>query len=110
MFESSTANGFRNISRIQICIQEIKEKTPELEKDIIALQKQVFFTHTKTTYIFQAFKKVDLKSKIQMVEKRMKVEQIENENLHTEEVSFLKRTNLQLKRQIEEITSTNRCT
>jgi uncharacterized protein YdcH (DUF465 family) len=61
-------------------------------------------------HLYEAFKKIDLKSKIQMVEKRMKMEQNENENLHTEEVSFLKRTNLQLKRQIEEITSTKTCT
>ena len=67
-------------------------------------------TYLDTIDIYQAFKKVDLKSKIQMVEKRMKLEQIENENLHTEEVSFLKRTNLQLKRQIEEITSTKTST
>ena len=87
----------------------MREKTPELEKDILALQKKGI-TYLDTIYIYQAFKKVDLKSKIQMVEKRMKLEQIENENLHTEEVSFLKRTNLQLKRQIEEITSTKTST
>ena len=72
------------------------------------------FAKTGITYIdtidfYQEFKKVDVESKIQMVEKRMKMEQIENEKLHTEEVSFLKRANLQLKRQIEEITSTKTC-
>jgi hypothetical protein len=41
-----------------------------------------------------------------MVEKRMEEELVIKESLHSEEMSFLKRANLQLKRQIEMITAT----
>ena len=41
-----------------------------------------------------------------MFEKRMEVEHFVNESLHSEEMSFLKRANLQRKRQIEMITAT----
>ena len=89
MYESSTALGFRKANQVE------KGKT-----DMVNTIKRLV---TRKEDLEQEVS--DLKIKITMVEKRQQ-EQIESdENSHREQLSFYKRTNQQLKSQLEGIKS-----
>ena len=89
MYESSTALGFRKANLVEKGKTDMVNTIKRFETRKAELEQEVS----------------DLKIKITMVEKRQQ-EQIESdENSHREQLSFYKRTNQQLKSQLEGIKS-----
>ena len=87
LWESGTDNGFRISDRKEVGKQEALDRIDELKKRKVELAKE----------------KETLKSKIILLEKESEEEKSHRNRVHSEEVAFLSKTNLQLKRQLEGI-------
>jgi len=87
LYESSTALGFKKSISIEQGKHEMFQKMRELEQGKFKLDDEI----------------ANLKIKIQMVEKKAKEEREVDRKQRKEELNFFKRTNQQLKSQIEAI-------
>jgi len=87
LYESSIAFGMRKALQSEQGKTDMEEKIVELEGDKAELEKQVG----------------ELKAKCESIEKREAERRAIEEKKHTEEIQFLKRTNQQLKTQLEGI-------
>merc|ERR1712199_48857 len=87
LYESSVAFGMRKALQAEQGKAEMERKIQELEQDKRDLERQVN----------------DLKNKCEQIEKRAMEQRAVEEKKHPEEIQFLKRTNQQLKTQLEGI-------
>jgi len=87
LYESSVAFGMRKALQAEQGKSEMERNIQELEQDKRDLERQVN----------------DLKNKCEQIEKRAMEQRAVEEKKHTEEIQFLKRTNQQLKTQLEGI-------
>jgi dynein light intermediate chain len=87
LYESSVAFGIRKALEAEQGKAELEARVTALDAEKRELEKQV----------------AELKSKCDFIEKRESERRAQEEKKHTEEVAFLKRTNLQLKTQLESI-------
>lgn len=87
LYESSIAFGIRKALEAEQGKAELEAKVATLDGEKRELEKQV----------------AELKSKCDFIEKRESERRAQEEKKHSEEVAFLKRTNLQLKTQLESI-------
>ncbi|CAH1774483.1 unnamed protein product, partial [Owenia fusiformis] len=87
LYESSVAFGMRKALQAEQGKAEMEQKIDELEQDKRDLERQVN----------------ELKAKCEQIEKRAAEQRQVEEKKHTEEIQFLKRTNQQLKTQLEGI-------
>lgn len=91
LYESSIAFGMRKALEAEQGKSDMETKITQLEDDKKELERQV----------------QELKAKIEFVEKRENERRGHEEKKHAEEVAFLKRTNVQLKTQLESILKKN---
>ena len=89
LYESSIAFGIRKALQAEQGKTDMENYIAKLEEEKAALEKEVS----------------DLKITCQMVEKRAQEQKQAEEKKHGEEINFLKRTNQQLKSQLEGIIS-----
>jgi dynein light intermediate chain, axonemal len=89
LYESSVAFGMRKALQAEQGKADMETKIKQLEGEKKDLEKQV----------------QELKAKCEAIEKRESERRALEEKKHAEEVSFLKRTNVQLKTQLESILS-----
>merc|ERR1711936_766863 len=87
LYESSIAFGMRKALQAEQGKADMEKKISELEKEKLDLERQVN----------------ELKAKCEQIEKRANEQKQVEEKKHTEEIQFLKRTNQQLKTQLEGI-------
>ncbi|XP_064652262.1 33 kDa inner dynein arm light chain, axonemal [Lineus longissimus] len=87
LYESSVAFGMRKALQAEQGKADMERKISELEQDKRDLERQVN----------------ELKAKCEQIEKRATESRQMEEKKHTEEIQFLKRTNQQLKTQLEGI-------
>ncbi|XP_013418349.1 33 kDa inner dynein arm light chain, axonemal [Lingula anatina] len=87
LYESSVAFGMRKALQAEQGKADMEKKIAELENDKRDLERQVN----------------ELKAKCEQIEKRAAEQRAVEEKKHTEEIQFLKRTNQQLKTQLEGI-------
>ncbi|KAJ1499589.1 Axonemal dynein light intermediate polypeptide 1 [Coelomomyces lativittatus] len=87
LYESSVAFGMRKALMAEWGKSEMETKIKDLEKDRAALELQV----------------AELKAKCESIEKREAERRAMDERKHSEEIAFMKKTNLQLKTQLEGI-------
>jgi len=87
LYESSVAFGMRKALQSEQGKSEMEQKIADLEEDKGDLEKQV----------------ADLKARCEQIEKREAERRSVEEKKHAEEIQFLKRTNQQLKTQLEGI-------
>lgn len=87
LYESSVAFGMRKALQAEQGKADMEKKIAELEQDKRDLERQVN----------------ELKAKCEQIEKRAAEQRAVEEKKHTEEIQFLKRTNQQLKTQLEGI-------
>ena len=105
LYETSTANGFRNANKKEVGKQELVEKIELLSLEKEELVEEVSIIHN----LFELNNLLQLlitKTKITLTELKMKEDTARAEKLHEEEMSSLVRANTQLQRQIEGIRST----
>eukprot|EP01116_Phalansterium_solitarium_P000695 TRINITY_DN10535_c0_g1_i1.p1 TRINITY_DN10535_c0_g1~~TRINITY_DN10535_c0_g1_i1.p1 ORF type:complete len:256 (+),score=65.79 TRINITY_DN10535_c0_g1_i1:152-919(+) len=91
LYESAIAWGMRKALESEQGKSDLEKKIETLESDKKELERQV----------------QELKSKCEFIEKRENERRAHDEKKHSEEVSFLKRTNQQLKTQLESILKKN---
>lgn len=91
LYESSIAFGMRKALESEQGKSDMENKITSLEDEKKELERQV----------------QELKAKIEFVEKRENERRGHEEKKHAEEVAFLKRTNVQLKTQLESILKKN---
>jgi len=89
LYESSVAFGMRKALQAEQGKSDMERKIQELEQDKRDLERQVN----------------ELKAKCEQIEKRAAEQRTVEEKKHAEEVQFLKKTNQQLKTQLEGIIS-----
>eukprot|EP00093_Oithona_nana_P008955 08955.XXX_527639_530362_1 [CDS] Oithona nana genome sequencing. len=89
LYESSIAFGIRKALQAEQGKTDMETTIAKLEEEKAALEKEVS----------------DLKRSCEMIEKRAAEQKIADEKNHGEEINFLKRTNQQLKAQLEGIIS-----
>eukprot|EP00002_Diphylleia_rotans_P016991 TRINITY_DN32_c0_g1_i6.p1 TRINITY_DN32_c0_g1~~TRINITY_DN32_c0_g1_i6.p1 ORF type:complete len:102 (-),score=35.33 TRINITY_DN32_c0_g1_i6:454-759(-) len=87
LYESSIAFGMRKALQAEQGRADMETKISQLESDKKDLERQV----------------QDLKAKCEAIEKRESERRAIEEKKHSEEIAFLKRTNQQLKQQLETI-------
>lgn len=87
LYESSVAFGMRKALQAEQGKTDMKNQIEELEADKVELERQVN----------------ELKAKCEQIEKRAQEQRQVEEKKHSEEIQFLKRTNQQLKTQLEGI-------
>ncbi|KAI9140494.1 axonemal dynein light chain-domain-containing protein [Paraphysoderma sedebokerense] len=87
LYESSIAFGMRKALMAEWGKSEMENSMKKLEDDKKQLEQQV----------------LELRAKCESIEKREADRRIMEERKHTEEISFLKKTNMQLKSQLEGI-------
>lgn len=87
LYESSIAFGIRKALEAEQGKSELEARVAQLEGEKKELEQQV----------------AELKSKCDFIEKRENERRAQEEKKHSEEVAFLKRTNIQLKTQLESI-------
>jgi len=87
LYESSVAFGMRKALQAEQGKSDMERKISELEQDKRDLERQVN----------------ELKAKCDQIEKRAAEQRAVEEKKHTEEIQFLKKTNQQLKTQLEGI-------
>ena len=87
LYESSIAFGMRKALQAEQGKVELETRITQLEGDKRDLDRQVS----------------ELKAKIDAMEKRDAERRAQEERRHQEEVSFLRRTNVQLKTQLESL-------
>jgi dynein light intermediate chain, axonemal len=85
LYESSVAFGMRKALMAEQGKSDMEAKISELENDKRELEKQVN----------------DLKAKLEQTEKRNSEQRAVEEKKHNEEIQYLKKTNTQLKQQLE---------
>jgi len=89
LYESSIAFGIRKALQAEQGKTDMETKISKLEEDKAGLEKEVS----------------DLKRSCEMIEKRAAEQKVADEKNHADEINFLKRTNQQLKAQLEGIIS-----
>lgn len=89
LYESSIAFGIRKALQAEQGKTDMETTIAKLEEEKAALEKEVS----------------DLKRSCEMIEKRAAEQKVADEKNHGEEINFLKRTNQQLKAQLEGIIS-----
>jgi len=89
LYESSIAFGIRKALQAEQGKTDMETKISRLEEDKAGLEKEVS----------------DLKRSCEMIEKRAAEQKLADEKNHADEINFLKRTNQQLKAQLEGIIS-----
>ncbi|KAL7748867.1 hypothetical protein RI367_005780 [Sorochytrium milnesiophthora] len=87
LYESSVAFGMRKALMAEWGKSEVEIKIKQLEDDKHTLEQQV----------------LELKAKCETIEKRESEKRAMEERKHAEEIAFMKKTNLQLKTQLEGI-------
>ncbi|OAF66805.1 inner dynein arm light chain, axonemal [Intoshia linei] len=87
LYESSVAFGMRKALQAEQGKSDTEKKIEDLETEKIDLERQIN----------------ELKAKVEQVEKRSAEQRQIEEKKHSEEIQFLKRTNQQLKTQLEGI-------
>ena len=87
LYESSVAFGMRKALMAEQGKADMEKKVTELEEDKRDLERQVN----------------ELKAKIDQIEKRNAEQRAAEEKKHTEDIAFYKKTNQQLKTQLEGI-------
>jgi len=91
LYESSIAYGMRKALEAEQGKTDMEAKLAQTEEDKKELERQV----------------QELKAKIEFIEKRENERRAQEEKKHADEVAFLKRTNVQLKTQLESILKKN---
>jgi len=89
LYESSVAFGMRKALQSEQGKSDMEAKIKQLEQEKKELERQV----------------QDLKAKCEAIEKRESERRAMEEKKHAEEIAFLKRTNAQLKQQLESVLS-----
>merc|ERR1712216_1124863 len=89
LYESSVAFGMRKALQLEQGKSDMEAKIKQLEQEKKELERQV----------------QDLKAKCEAIEKRESERRALEEKKHAEEIAFLKRTNAQLKQQLENLLS-----
>lgn len=89
LYESSVAFGMRKALQSEQGKSDMEAKIKQLEQEKKELERQV----------------QDLKAKCEAIEKRESERRALEEKKHAEEIAFLKRTNAQLKQQLENLLS-----
>eukprot|EP00695_Tsukubamonas_globosa_P001865 TRINITY_DN2935_c0_g1_i1.p4 TRINITY_DN2935_c0_g1~~TRINITY_DN2935_c0_g1_i1.p4 ORF type:complete len:103 (-),score=16.89 TRINITY_DN2935_c0_g1_i1:45-353(-) len=87
LYESSVAFGMRKALLAEQGKSEMQQKIRTLDKEKEELEKQV----------------AELRAKLEATEKREQERRTADEKKHAEEVQFLRKTNTQLKQQLESI-------
>ena len=106
MYESSIAFGIRKALQAEQGKTDMENYIAKLEEEKAALEKEVTLRHFALSNWSNFVSQVsDLKITCQMVEKRAVEQKQAEEKKHVEELNFLKRTNQQLKAQLEGIIS-----
>ena len=108
LYESSIAFGIRKALQAEQGKTDMENYIAKLEEEKAALEKEVNLRHPAwwPDIVINVLCQVsDLKITCQMVEKRAQEQKQAEEKKHGEEINFLKRTNQQLKSQLEGIIS-----
>ncbi|XP_069690381.1 33 kDa inner dynein arm light chain, axonemal [Periplaneta americana] len=87
LYESSVAFGIRKALMTEEGKQELEEAVTSLRSEKFELEKQV----------------VELRSRAEMIERRANEQKLAEDKKHVEEITYLKKTNQQLKSQLEGI-------
>ena len=106
LYESSIAFGIRKALQAEQGKTDMENYIAKLEEEKAALEKEVSLEGCgERQMIIINVQVSDLKITCQMVEKRAQEQKQAEEKKHGEEINFLKRTNQQLKSQLEGIIS-----